>query len=89
MTRKRVSVELFFVAGCTKCAEARDALRQAAQSSGPVDWKETDIAKNANRAVDVGVVSTPAIAIDGTLVFSSMPTPSDLRKAIEARVGKD
>ena len=88
MTRKQMSVELFFVAGCAKCAEARDALREAVQSSGRVEWKETDIAKNANRAVDLGVVSTPAIAIEGTLVFSSMPTPLDLRKAIEAIAGK-
>ena len=88
MSRKPVSVELFFAAGCSKCAEARDALREAAKSSGRAEWKETEIAKNPNRAVDLGVVSTPAIAIDGTLVFSSMPTPSDLRKAIEARAGK-
>ena len=84
-----MSVELFFAAGCSKCAEARDALREAAKSSGRAEWKETDIAKNPNRAVDVGVVSTPAVAIDGKLIFSSMPTPSDLRKAIEASVEKD
>ena len=88
MGRKSVSVELFFAAGCSKCAEARGALREAAKSAGRVEWTETDIAKNPNRAVDLGVVSTPAVAIDGQLIFSSAPTPSDLRKAIEAKAGK-
>ncbi len=86
MPAKRVTVELFFAVGCSKCAEARDALREAAQSTGRADWKETDIAKDPNRAVDAGVMSTPAVAIDGKLIVS--PTPSDLRKAIEARAGK-
>lgn len=89
MSRRAVSVELFFAAGCSKCAEARDALRQAAQSFGRVKWTEVDIAKNPHRAVDAGVISTPAVAIDGKLVFSSLPTVSDLSKAIQATAGND
>lgn len=88
MRKKTVTVELFFAAGCSKCAEARDALREAAQSTGHVEWQEVEIAKNPNRAVDVGVVATPAVAIDGELVFKTMPTASDLRNAIRARAGK-
>ena len=88
MSRKQLSVELFFAAGCSKCAESRDALREAAQSSGQVEWKETDIAKKPNRAMDAGVVSTPAVAIDGELIFPTMPSPADLRKAIAARAEK-
>jgi len=83
-----VSVEFFFAGGCSKCAEARDALREAAQSTRRAQWNEIDIGQNPNRAVDVGVVSTPAVAIDGELVFTTMPTASDLRTAIEARSGK-
>lgn len=83
-----VTVELFFAKGCSKCAEARDALREAAQSAGAAEWKEVDIAENPNRAVDLGVVSTPAVVIDGKLIFSAMPTAPDLRKAIQARTGK-
>ena len=87
--KKSISVELFFTAGCSKCAGARDVLRKAAQSLALVEWNEIDVAQNPNRAVDVGIVSTPAIAIDGKLVFPSMPTASELRTAIEARAWKD
>ena len=88
MSTKRLSVELFFAGGCSKCAEAREALREAAQSTPGVDWKEIDIAKNPNRAVDLGVLSTPAIAIDGELIFKTLPTASDLRHAVRTRAGK-
>lgn len=88
MAKKAVSVEFFFAAGCSKCAEARAALREAAQSTPGVKWKEIDIGKNPNRAVDAGVVSTPAVAIDGELVFKTMPTAADLRNAIAAKRGK-
>lgn len=87
MGEKVVRVELFFAAGCGRCAEARDALRSAARSTASVEWKEVDIAKDPNRAVDIGVVSTPAVAIDGKLVFTSMPSASDLRKAVQAKAG--
>jgi thioredoxin 1 len=86
VTGRAISVEFFFAGGCSKCAEARDALRRAAQSMPAVQWKEIDIAKDPNRAVDAGVVSTPAVAIDGMLIFKTVPSASDLRDAIEVRL---
>lgn len=87
MPKEAVTVELLFAGGCGKCAEARDALRGEAQSLG-AQWKEIDVAKNPVRAVDLGVVSTPAVAIDGDLVFAALPSASELRKAIRARTAK-
>lgn len=88
MKSHSVSIEFFFAGGCSACAQARQALRETAESTGHVTWEEIDIAKNPNRAVDVGVMSTPAIAIDGSLVFKIAPTPAELRNAIETRIGK-
>ncbi len=84
MAAKGLRVELFFAGGCSKCAEARDALREAAQSAG-AHWSETDIAKHPDRAVDLGVLSTPAVAIGGKLVFKSLPTATELRNPIRAK----
>jgi len=89
MTKKTVTVEFFFSGGCSNCAKAREALREAAESTPQVSWSEIDIGKHPRRAVDAGVVTTPAVAIDGNLIFKSVPTPSELRTAINARVGKD
>ena len=83
-----LTVEFFFAGGCSKCAEARDALREAAQAAARVEWKEIDIGQNPNRAVDLGVMSTPAVAINGKLVFKTMPSAPELRSAIRASAGK-
>ena len=85
---RTVTVEFLFAGGCEHCAKARDALREAAQSTPNVEWRETDVGKNPRRAVDVGVVGTPAVAINGELVFKTAPAPADLRTAIEARSRK-
>ena len=88
MAKKGVNIEFFFAGGCSNCAKARDDLREVAKSAADVEWNEIDIGKHPHRAVDVGVVSTPAVAIDGRLVFKSVPTPTELRTAIKARIGK-
>lgn len=87
MEKKTVSVEFFFAGGCEKCVEARDELRRAAEATALAEWTEIDIGKNPNRAVDAGVLTTPAVAINGKLVFKSAPTPSALRSAIESCAG--
>jgi predicted thioredoxin/glutaredoxin len=88
MPKNALTVEFFFAGGCSKCADARGALREAAEAAAQVEWKEVDIGSNPNRAVDVGVVSTPAVAIDGDLVFKTAPTASELQSAIQARAGR-
>lgn len=85
---KALSVEFFFAGGCEHCAKAREALREVAAAARGVEWREIDIGKDPERAVEAGVVSTPAVAIDGKLVFKSAPTTSDLRAAIKARARK-
>lgn len=88
MAARTVNVEFFFAGGCGHCTKAREALREVAQLSPRVEWQEVDVGKNPLRAVDVGVVATPAVAIDGDLVFKSAPAPAALRSAIEARLKK-
>lgn len=88
MSGRPVLVEFFFAGGCERCAEARSTLREAAESVARVEWKEIDVARNPNRVVDLGVVSTPAVALDGELVFKSAPGAAELRSAIEARAQK-
>lgn len=81
-----VKIEFFFASGCRNCDASRAALRGSAGSVPGVQWSEVDIAKNPNRVVDVGVLSTPAIAIDGELVFKTAPSASELAGAIRKRM---
>jgi hypothetical protein len=40
-------------------------------------------------AVEVGVLTLPSIAIDGEVLFSSLPTVPQLRRELIRRIGKE
>lgn len=85
-----MKVELFHAPGCSRCAAAREDLKAAARTAvRELEWREVNVLDEMNYAVDRGVLSLPAIVIDGQLVFSSLPTPQQLRTALTRRSAKD
>lgn len=83
-----VKVEVFSSPGCAKCAHARALLKALAESlgGGRVVWREVDILKEMDYAVELGVMSAPAIAIDGQLIFTSLPKAGKLREELTRRL---
>jgi thioredoxin 1 len=77
-----ISIEAFYAPGCERCAEARAELQKLAEAvgTGKVVWRDVDVLADTARAVELGVLSPPAIAIDGVLVFPTMPTPARFRE---------
>lgn len=81
-----MKVELFRSAGCKRCAAAREALKAAAALAVPgIDWREIDAATDIDYAVALGVMSLPAVAVDGQLAFSTLPSPAQLADALRRR----
>ena len=81
-----MKVELFQTAGCKRCAAARDELKALAERTVPgVEWRIVDAAAEVDYAVEVGVMSLPAVAVDGQLVFSSLPTSDQLSRELLRR----
>ena len=81
-----MKVELFQSSGCKRCAAARDELKALAERVVPgVDWRIVDAAAEIDYAVEVGVMSLPAVVIDGELVFSSLPTGEQLSRELRRR----
>ena len=84
-----MKIELFYTPGCTQCAAARDGLKAAARLAlADVDWRELNVMDELDYAVDLGILSLPAIAIDGELVFAALPTPRQLRAALRQRAAR-
>lgn len=78
-----MKVELFHAPGCQKCAAARNVLRQAAERAVPgAVWREVDVVEETDYAVELGVFTTPAIAIDRELVFAALPSAAELVTAL-------
>lgn len=80
-----IKVEIFSSPGCGKCSHAKTLLRQLADEIGGVEWREVNVLNELDYAVSLGVLSTPAIAIDGELIFSSLPSAAKLRAVLEQR----
>ena len=83
-----VNVEVFASPGCSKCGHAKEILRRLAEEIGGerIRWREVNILEEMDHAVALGVMSTPAIAIDGELVFTSLPGKSKLEQALRERL---
>jgi thioredoxin 1 len=83
-----VKVEFFATPGCTKCAQAKAALKDVVQGFDPaqVRWREVDILEEMDYAIDLGIVGASALAIDGELVFPKLPKPETLRTELLSRL---
>ena len=83
-----IEIEVFSSPGCGKCARAKALLSAVARELGTdhVRWREVDILKEMDYAVELGVMSTPAIAIDGRLVYTSLPSVKKLRAELGKRL---
>ena len=83
-----VRVEVFSSPGCGKCAQAKAILKVVAEELGQdkITWREVNILEEMDYAVELGVISSPAIAIDGKLEFSSLPSAEKLRTELSKRL---
>ena len=79
-----VIVELLHIPGCVRCADSREELRRAALAVAQDElvWRDLDVIEHMDYAVSLGVLTLPAVAINGHLAFSSLPTPEQLRRAL-------
>ena len=77
---------MFHTPGCPACVAGRDELRTAAREVvKDLDWREVNVVDNLDHAVELGVLTLPAIVIDGELVFTSLPSAAQLREALIER----
>lgn len=81
-----MKIELFYSPGCGRCAESRDGLKAAALRLAPaLEWRDVNVLEELDYAVQLGILTLPALAIDGALVFTSLPTERQLQSALTKR----
>ena len=83
-----ISLEVFSSPGCGKCVQAKAVLKEVVEvlGSDKVSWREVSILDEMDYAIDLGIMASPAIVIDGELVFTSLPSASKLRAEILRRL---
>lgn len=81
----KLKIEVITAPGCKKCASAQDELRAVAVSvlgEDSVVWCEVNVLEELDYAVTLGVLTTPAIAVNGELRFPSLPTAEQFRAVL-------
>lgn len=83
-----IMVEVFASPGCRICGRAKTILHEIAEQIGSdrIHWREVNVVEELDYAVNLGVLSTPAIAIDGELAFTGLPPVRTLRAELERRL---
>lgn len=77
-----IRIEIIAAPGCAKCLRTKDDLRAVAVSlfgEANLHWREVNVLEELDYAVSLGVLSMPAIAIDGTLRFMALPTTEQFK----------
>ena len=88
MTVKPIKIEVFSSPGCTQCSHVLQVLESVEDELGAesIEWRKVNVLDELEYAVELGVLSMPAIAIDGELVFKSHPSARKLRDALDVRL---
>lgn len=84
-----MKIEMYYTPGCSACLARHDELRTAAEAAvSGLEWQDVNVLDNIDLAVNRGVLTLPAIVIDGEVAFTSMPTVNQLRKTLIQRSGR-
>ncbi|MGQ0835435.1 MAG: thioredoxin family protein [Gammaproteobacteria bacterium] len=65
-----IEVELFYSRYCRHCGASRADIRALVGATPGVRFEELDVLEHIERAASRGVLATPAVAINGTLVMA-------------------
>jgi len=80
---EEVYVEEFMSPGCAGCPAVKEMLKELSiEFEGKLIVEEVDITVDTARAAQYGIMSVPAVAINGILKFMGVPSKGDLKKAI-------
>ncbi len=79
-----VKIELFSSPACGKCDQVKKKLQDIAdQSDGTLEFVVINILEQMDYALQLGVLSTPCIAVNGKLEFFGLPTMDELQQVLD------
>ncbi len=79
----KVLLEVVDSPGCAKCRGAKEIAKKVARSMEGVELRELSVLEHGERIVELGILTTPAIAINGRVAFTSIPKEEELVRKIK------
>lgn len=77
-------IKVLSTPGCAGCAQTKRLIIRVLEQHPAIDWKEVDLTEHPEVAAQYGILSVPAVVIDGKLEFARVPKEEELRQKIEA-----
>ena len=78
-----LKLELFSSPACGKCGQVKKKLQKIAdQSEGAIEFTVVNILQEMDYALKLGVLSTPAIAVNGKTAAFGLPDMEELEKIL-------
>jgi len=85
-----VYVEEFMSPGCVGCPAVKEMLKSLSEElGGNITVEEVDITVDTTRAAQYGIMSVPAIAINGEIKFMGVFKKEDLKKTLKEELNRD
>ncbi len=80
---EEVYVEEFMSPGCVGCPAVKEMLEELSiEFEDKLIIEEVDITVDTTRASQYGIMSVPAVVINGILKFVEVPSKEELKRAI-------
>jgi glutaredoxin len=77
-------VQILSTPGCAGCARTKALIARALESFSDLDWEEIDLIEQPELASQYGIMSVPALVIDGKVEFTGVPKERALRDKLES-----
>lgn len=86
----KVQLELFTADACSYCVQAKSILTGLVEEldNDQIELNFIDVVENIDHAVEMGVLVTPALAVNGRLVFAPLPGRKTVLHALKAELNK-
>lgn len=82
-----IEIEILTSPGCTGCDKAKKVVRDFVEAKRNIfdglTWKITDLVEHPELVSKYGIMSTPAVVINGKLEFVGVPKDKKLLERIE------
>lgn len=84
-----LEIEVITAPGCMKCGRTKELLGEVLKDYGGVILKEVSVVDIPERIVELSIMTTPAVIMNGKLEFRSKPKEEELRNKIEEYLKSD
>jgi len=87
----QILVEVFSAESCNRCLNAKQKIiklieqlnsENSQQNTTIITYHDVDVVENLDRAVALGILTTPSIVINDQLVYTNMPSIAEFKRKL-------